>query len=614
MTERMRWAGAAAPRLVVACAMALVGLMMAALPAAATDAFPTTNDQATTIAVARWWYTGVTGSQIGALLNQNGARITELRVEDPSVPTFTVTMVQNTGAYGSGWWWYYGVDGPTVSNLLAQNNARLISIDPYQTGGGLRFAVVMVPNTGAQGRAWWWYYGVSSATVGSLLSTNNARPVALRPYLSGGQLVYAVIMVSNTGVDYKPYEWWIGASISFIAGHVNSDAMRVITLAPDPLGGWDAVLVGSEGEAWWWWFGISAATVTNNLINDNSRLIDVSSYVSGRTRVYATVELDDSNATESPINAASAAVAAYAENNGWAGGLHGEYFIPSAPGSAPIVAENPDFRFEPASSIKALYLLYTLQQGVSLSDPITYYWTDNNPPTPTVCPSTIPETPANAHTTTIGNALTQMIQASNNVYTRAFALRWGLGPVQAMASSLGMSSTHLNQQFIGCGFQGGVRNELTLADAARLYAAVDNGTALAEPARSTFFSILVGGTPSATDPWGTVVSQEAAAQGKSAIVPQFLAAMNVRWKAGSYGFCAAPCPPGSKVDYSIAGWISIPFSDGSFNQSYEFGDFVNDLIIPCNNNCAAQTNAGNAIFGVAAETARSTIAAALATW
>ena len=141
-----------------------------------------------------------------------------------------------------------------------------------------------------------------------------------------------------------------------------------------------------------------------------------------------------------------------------------------------------------------------------------------------------------------------------------------------------------------------------------------NGTALAEPARSTFFSILVGGTPSATDPWGQVVSEEAAAQGKSAIVPQFLAAMDVRWKGGSYGFCLAPCPPDSKVDYSVAGRISIPYYDGALSQTYLFGDFVNDLPLYCSNNCAAQANAGSAIFGVAAEEARSTIAAALATW
>src|SRR6516162_6062778 len=57
MSERgVRWLGAGAPRLLMAGAIVLVGLMVAALPAAATDAFPTTNDQATTIAVARWWY------------------------------------------------------------------------------------------------------------------------------------------------------------------------------------------------------------------------------------------------------------------------------------------------------------------------------------------------------------------------------------------------------------------------------------------------------------------------------------------------------------------------------------------------------------------------------
>ena len=190
----------------------------------------------------------------------------------------------------------------------------------------------------------------------------------------------------------------------------------------------------------------------------------------------------------------------------------------------------------------------------------------------------------------------------------------GLGPVQAMASGLGMSSTHLSQPFIGCGFQGGVRNELTLVDAAKLYRAVDNGTALSSPARTTFFSILAGGAPSAGDAWGTVVSQEAAGLGKSAVVPAFLADMNIRSKAGSYGFClSGTCVPW-KADYSIAGWVSIPFNGGATNRTYLFGNFVNDLVVNCNNNCAAQIAVGTALSGVAAESARSTIRAALQTW
>ena len=504
-TGRASRIGGAATQVILGCLVAVALLTGFVQPARATDAFPGTDDHSTTTATAWWWYYGKTAQQVGDLASQHNARLTQVRVEDPSVPTFAVTMVANAGDYASSWWWYYGQTADQVGVLLNQHNARLISIDPYWTGDGLRFAVVMVPNTGAQQRGWWWYYGKTTSQVSALLDQNHARLVALRPYMDGGQRVFAVIMVSNTGADYKPSQWWVGSSISDIAGHLTSDNMRVTALAPDPAGGWDAILVASEGEEWYWWYGLDPKTVGDNVASHGTRLIDLSSYVMNGIRKYAAVELGDNNPSQPPVNAESSRVQSYADRNGWGGGYHGAYFISSAPGATPIVAANSDFRYEPASSIKVLYLLYTLRQGVPLDRPITYYWTDSNVPDPNVCPANIPETPANAHQTTIRNALTGMIQSSNNVYTRAFALRWGLGPVQAMAAGLGMSSTHLSQPFIGCGFgavPGGVRNELTLADAARLYAAVDRGTALSGAARTTFFDILVGGPRSASDPWG----------------------------------------------------------------------------------------------------------------
>jgi len=589
-----------------------------ALPASATDAFPTTDDHSTTIATAWWWYYGVTATQVATLTNQNHARLTQIRVDDPSVPTFDVTMVANSGAYASGWWWYYGVTASQVGGFLSQNNARLISIDPYQTGAGLRFAVVMVPNTGIQGRAWWWYYGVTGAQVNGFLGANNARLIALRPYLDNRQVVFAVIMISNTGADYKVSEWWSGVSPSFIASHITSDNMRVTAFTPDPRRGFDVIMVGSEGEPWYWWYGIDAATVGKNVTSHGTRLIDLTSYLVNGALKFAVVELGDNNPSQSPINAESARVQAFAGSHGWAGGYYGAYFISSTPGSHPVVAVNSGFRYEPASSIKVLYLLYTLRKGISLKSPITYYWPGGGPVNPNACPADVAETPANAHTTTIGNALAGMIQVSNNIFTRAFAIRWGLGPVEAMAQSLGMSSTHLNQPFIGCGFRGvpgGVRNELTLADAAKLYSAVSRGKALSGAARTTFFKILVGGAPAITDPWGQVVKQVAAKLKKSAIVSKFLAKTNVRWKAGSYGFCLSnSCLP-YKLDLAVTGWISIPFiAKGKVvAHTYEFGDFVNDLPEYCNN-CIASQNAGNNLGAVAAESARSVIMQALKTW
>lgn len=588
------------------------------LPASATQAFPTTDDHATTIATPDWWYYGETAAQVGSLLNQNHARLTQIRVDDPTVPTFDVTMVANSGAYASGWWWYFGETSAQVGSLLSQNDARLISIDPYQTAAGLRFAVVMVPNTGAQARAWWWYFGVTPTQIGSLLTTNNARLTALRPYMESGQEVFAVIMVSNTGADNTQSEWWVGASADLISSHIRSDNMRITEMTLDPQGGFDVIMVASEGEPWYWWFGIDAATVGKNLTSHGTRLIDLTSYFVNGARKFAVVELGNSNPAQNPINAESTRVQSFASANGWANGYHGVYFISSKAGSKPIVAVNSAFRYEPASSIKVLYLLYTLRKGVSLHSPITYYWTSSGTPNPNACPADVPQTAANAHTTTIGTALAGMIQNSNNIYTRAFAIKWGLGQVEAMATSLGMSNTHLNQPYIGCGFRGvpgGIRNELTLADAAKLYAAVNNGTALSGPARTTFFKTLVGGAPASTDPWGQVVKSEAAKLHKSAFVSKFLAKTNVRWKAGSYEFClASSCVP-YKLDLAETGWVSIPFMARGkvVAHTYEFGDFVNDLPVTCNN-CTASQNAFNNLGAVAAEAARSIIGQALKTW
>jgi len=258
--------------------------------ARAADQDPTVNDEGVTVNVARWFYWGQTAGGLSGILNKDNARFNKLRVEDPNVPTFAASMVENTGVYGTAWWWYYGQTAEQVGQLLSQHSARLISVDPYFTSGGLRFAVVMVPNTGAQDRAWWWYYGQSAPQVGSLLSQNNARLVELRPYNDNGQLVFAVIMISNTDKDAERWEWWIGQSADFIKTRIQT-GLRVVALAPDPFGNWCAILDEADNLGWWWWYGQSGSQVLSNMDAHHSRLIDLSSYVVNGNREYAVVEL-----------------------------------------------------------------------------------------------------------------------------------------------------------------------------------------------------------------------------------------------------------------------------------------------------------------------------------
>jgi hypothetical protein len=256
--------------------------------ARAVDSDPTVNDEGVTVDVARWFYWGQSAGQLTSLTSQYNARFNKLRVEDPNVPTFSVSMVENTGVYSSVWWWYYGVDAQTLGQLL--NGRRLISIDPYFTSQGLRFAAVMVPNTGAQDRAWWWYYGQSAQEVGQLLTENNARLVELRPYNDGGQLKFAVIMISNTNEDSETWEWWYGVTPDFIQERIQT-GLRVVSLAPDPFGNWATILVKTDDESWWSWYGISPNQVLSNIGAHNSRLIDLSSYTVNSNREYAIVEL-----------------------------------------------------------------------------------------------------------------------------------------------------------------------------------------------------------------------------------------------------------------------------------------------------------------------------------
>jgi hypothetical protein len=188
-----------------------------------------------------------------------------------------------------------------------------------------------------------------------------------------------------------------------------------------------------------------------------------------------------------------------------------------------------------------------------------------------------------------------------------------------MAASMGLSHTSLAQPFIGCGFQGGIRNELTTYDAARLYALVKLKTELNSKYTKLFFNDEVGGVPSSTDYLVTVINQEAAKLGKSSQAAAFASQVVNHWKAGSYSFCMASNCAAYKADFSIAGVLTLPAKTTTGTvvpKSYAYSDFVNDLYVPCTpgSGCAAESAAYTMIGQVADEAARKAIDQALKNW
>ncbi|MGY0236002.1 hypothetical protein [Longispora urticae] len=207
-------------RLLVAAA-AGVALMMGM--AGTAHAYPGSADDRMTSAPTGWWtYQNVDATQVGNLVNANGARITDLRVVDASPLRFSVTMVKNTGSYASGWWWYYGVSMAQVNSYLGTNNARLISAVRY----GNSYAVVMVPNTGANAKAWGWC-DTTYAGISSCLGTTS-RLTNIETY---GANKFVVIFVNNS--EGLGWCWYAGISRAALNNVCGGQSVLDVSQNPD---------------------------------------------------------------------------------------------------------------------------------------------------------------------------------------------------------------------------------------------------------------------------------------------------------------------------------------------------------------------------------------------
>ena len=239
------------------------------------------DDNENSTPTAWWIYSGQSYADINNTIKAKNARITDIAVDNSAGSSFTVSYVQNTGSYAKQWWWYVGIDSATVAKNLTANNARLISLKAYDMGGGnIRFAVTMISNTGADAKSWWYYFGKSTAEINELSQANNARLTALQSYSSNGQTLYTCILIANKGADEKGWWWYFNVSPQAIGDALSANKARPLDITPAGNGNFNAVMEYCTGNcpSWWWYYGLDAYGVLSEAQNYGARAMTASSY------------------------------------------------------------------------------------------------------------------------------------------------------------------------------------------------------------------------------------------------------------------------------------------------------------------------------------------------
>ncbi len=425
----------------------------------------TSSDDRENATPTGWWvYSGQTVADITNFINTNNARIVDIYLEAVATPRrFTVTYVPNTGAYAKSWWWYVDVDEPTLSAALTANNGRLIALKAYDIGGGqIRFTAVMISNTGADNKAWWWYYNKTVGDLTTLWQANTARLVQINSYVTGGVTKYAAVMISNTGADARSWWWYVNATVGDIVTHINANQARLIDLDRDPTtGNYNVIMTGCSTNCpfWWWYVGSSGQQMLDNAAQDGARVIDANTYAGCGGTCYSYVMINNSNDITSRVGQLL--------RNG-TDGTKGLYLKEV---NGPVLANLEDsWVFEPASTIKVALHLYTMHQVQSNLTHLTDNLVKYVPPLSGSCPGN-----AINGTETISVALGEMMRHSDNTRTREISDTFGVNNVIGYLESFGVNHTHINH-IIGCG--GPIPNQTTLDDLGTLYEKVANGTLL----------------------------------------------------------------------------------------------------------------------------------------
>ncbi len=523
-----------------------------------------------------------------------GYRIVDLEYRGTSTLLGTrwdAVLVRNSGTYAEGWWWYTGLTATQVGNNLNTNSARLIDLEPYEDGNGnLRFACVMVDNTGSNQKSFWWYYNTSSSNLTTQLNANSARLVDLDRYTIGSTTYYSGVMIANTGGDQRSWWWYLNQTPAQVSNLLNTNQAQLYDLEPRDTGNFDCIMIRDPApQAWYWWYNATRADLDLLVGNYGVRVIDVESYSTANGTRYAFVANNNSNTLTTTIgglmrNQTDGSVGAWMERVN----------------SSNVVDLNSKRIFEPASTMKTLHHVYAMRRVsinlASLNQLLTVYSNYSAPGSS--CPID-----TGPFTETLQTSLRLMMENSDNARTQAVRAFFGEANLNSMATALGMDDTESRHR-LGCGADAIANpNRITLRDLHTLHETVANG--YLGNRRELFYDLM---NDSISDlSISSIISSEGAALNlPSATITSFRNLSQVAHKGGNYSLNSGGPQFYHRCEF---GWLSLPAISGNtvIQREYTFGAFVNDA--------SNDNDARTAIYTHALpEMLRSVIRSAMQTW
>jgi Beta-lactamase enzyme family len=289
-------------------------------------------------------------------------------------------------------------------------------------------------------------------------------------------------------------------------------------------------------------------------------------------------------------------------------------------GGPVIAAQNENFAFGPASSIKVLLHLYMHDQveagAANFTDQVAFF-----PGASNICPNGV----VASGTEDLDDSAARMMRISDNLATRAQYEHWAPFPatINAYAAGLGLTQTQFTN-FIGCNFglAGLDGNTTSLTDLGVIYEVVADSSQIAGATRTNFYNTMSGreqaGMPGGdfTGIWPVLVAMvdvEKPTGMPSELRDDFVAGMTANHKGGSYWTCTAVgCARTEFLSWAGSAVFPTCESDAFTSRSYVWGTFIHGSLDPSYN--GTQTPAGAAFTNSRAEPLREQMNAALAGW